>query len=143
MRAIISLLEYDPRVDWVERMNVGRAYRPAGKQQRLELPGEGETVPPRAQWVPFGFEGCSDIIGMLRRPRGVWLAIEVKRDWSEWRSPETFDSWVKIARLDRGRRRLQLQRQFLLRVREGGGRAGIATTLDEVGPILAGENTRI
>ena len=58
LKEVLGALTYHPRVAWARRMNSGAA----------QIGG---------RWVKFGFEGCPDIIGMLRD--GRTLCVEVKR----------------------------------------------------------------
>jgi hypothetical protein len=61
--AVLTALQYHPRVAWAERFNVGagRFIRPDGSITRF---------------IRFGFRGQSDILGQL--VTGQFLAVEVK-----------------------------------------------------------------
>ncbi|MGH9960414.1 MAG: hypothetical protein ACREBC_25370, partial [Pyrinomonadaceae bacterium] len=61
--AVLKALRWHPHVSWAEKINSG-AYKPSGSDR----------------WVVYGFKGCSDIIGQLKKAYGgVFLAIECKR----------------------------------------------------------------
>lgn len=59
-KAVLTYLRVHPAVEWAERINSGAAMI-------------------KGQFIRFGFKGCSDIIGQLRRSAGgVFLAVETK-----------------------------------------------------------------
>ena len=62
LSAVLIRLQYDRRVAWVARMNIGAHVVDDGKRRRF---------------IRYGFPGCSDLIGQLRD--GRFLAVEVKR----------------------------------------------------------------
>jgi len=94
-KAIITYLRYHPRVAWAERMNVGA--------HKIET----QSKSPR--FVPYGFKGCSDIVGQLST--GQFLAIEVKSQYGRI----TTD-----------------QKAFLDKINDSGGLAFVARSIDDV-----------
>ena len=100
LSSILAALAFFPCVAWFQRMNSG-AY----------TVGEGAA----RRFVRFGFEGCPDIIGMLKPARagepGRFLSIEVKRPSG---------------------RTTEAQAAFLERVRGLGGIAFVARSVSDL-----------
>lgn len=69
LQAVLTCLQYHPKVVWHARMNTG-----AGKIVR-----QGKV----SQFMRWGFPGCPDVLGQLRG--GAVLACEVKRPSGEIR----------------------------------------------------------
>ena len=101
LNAVLEYLNYHPAVAWAQRMNSGGT-----KFKRADG---------TEQFVRFGFEGLSDVLGQLRD--GRLLAIETK------------------ARKGRAR---ASQIAFLMHVQKNNGVAGIARSVDDAIAILAG-----
>lgn len=99
--AVLTYLQYHRDVAWAMRMNTGAAK--FKKKDGTE------------QFVRFGFDGLSDIIGQMRD--GRFLAIETKR------------------RLGKAN---EDQKLFLTTVQRYGGIAGIARSIDDAQAILRG-----
>ena len=59
LKAVLATLELHPRVSWAARINSG-AFVVEGR------------------FIKAAFKGCSDILGMLKVPRGVLLSVECK-----------------------------------------------------------------
>jgi hypothetical protein len=85
VQAVLAALRAHPRVQWVERMNVGSF----AVEHRDRL---GQV---RRGYVRCGFEGLSDVIGQLRG--GLFLAVEAKRRKGGKVSPDQREFLARVA----------------------------------------------
>jgi hypothetical protein len=99
LRAVLDLCRKHPAVGWCRRMSVGQ----------VDLGGGNR--------LPFGFVGCSDIIGQMKD--GRFMALEVKREI--------------------GGHATEAQLKFIYTVRGFGGVAGVCRSAEEAQIILQGE----
>ena len=113
---ILRYLQLHPSVSWVRRMNSGAGYiLPAPPRVILQLPPEQLcAMVAKAQWMEWGFVGCSDIIGQMHD--GRFVAAEVKHE-----SPVTTE-----------------QAQFLELVQRANGCAGVVRNLDDAREVVDG-----
>ena len=110
LRAVLKALELHPRVAWAHRLNTGMCM----------LPGRGGKLQP----VRFGFEGAPDIIGQM----GEDSALYSSSPRLEWRK----GAFLAVECKRPGKEPTMGQAAFLLTVREAGGVAFCATSVDDV-----------